>query len=352
MSERLTMPIAEESWVRNDNMLDFKLAMRDTWFSWKNNNLLFKNTVAVKSYDQVADIFKPFAKVTEKHREKFPFFVDNLEALDNAVSNGMPIAVEGGPCLFGRDEVTVIVHCKSEQRKFDFVDSNLGRYLKANGSSVTEINFVQHKGALTQQECLQLRYPFEIAGILGGPLVIPLPDMSYHAYLVNVLGTVPDIVRKEAVMTFDTILERIVRLYLSKINSLKREYDPELFFCVHRGTPSFLTVWFSERRAFIDSPKFLKNLTSRPEYLEAVKDYVSMPALPYYLIDAKFILQVDSVDETDSYRKCRKQHKNAFTLGCILLPELLSKDGFTTEYNANRKLKRYEKGEVLGAVKE
>ena len=66
-----------------------------------------------------------------------------------------------------------------------------------------------------------------------------------------------------------------------------------------------------------------------------------MPALPFYLLGIRDILEIDSVDETDSFRKCGKAHKGTINLSCILYPEKLSSDGKNTVYHANQEFKEY-----------
>ena len=52
-------------------------------------------------------------------------------------------------------------------------------------------------------------------------------------------------------------------------------------------------------------------------------------------------MQVDSVDETDSGRKCNKIHGKDMELIQILYPEYLSSDGKHTIYNAALEYKDY-----------
>ena len=66
-----------------------------------------------------------------------------------------------------------------------------------------------------------------------------------------------------------------------------------------------------------------------------------MPALPYYIFGSENILEVNSMDETDSYRKCRRAHKSVLSLSCILFPELLSRDGENTIYCTDLEYKDY-----------
>ena len=133
---------------------------------------------------------------------------------------------------------------------------------------------------------------------------------------------------------FDGILHEIADFFLEAIQTLQDHFQIEPFACVHLRAPELLETWYDRRKPYIERGKVLRSLTRIPEKVEPIKDYISMPALPLYLFDARHILQVDSVDEADSYRKCRKAHKKAADMGAVLLPELLSGDGVHTVYNA------------------
>ena len=65
--------------------------------------------------------------------------------------------------------------------------------------------------------------------------------------------------------------------------------------------------------------------------------------VPLYLFHAENILEINTVTETDSYRKCKSAHRRAARLGCILFPELLSGDGRHILYFAPLKWKEYGK---------
>ena len=225
----------------------------------------------------------------------------------------------------------------------DMLDFRLfsGDFYEWNGGQTERISFQQKKEALTPQEYLNLRYPFEIAAVLGGPLVIPIPDMSYRKYLLYALDTVSEDIRKQALEEFDGILNRIADIYLETVAKLQARFRIGRFACVHRRDPAALKLWYEKRAPYIERGKVLHSLTHLPEKLEPIKDYISMPALPFYLFGETNLLQVDSVDETDSYRKCRRAHKNATQMGCILIPELLSGDGGHTIYNAPLQWKEY-----------
>ena len=121
-------------------------------------------------------------------------------------------------------------------------------------------------------------------------------------------------------------------MYIDLINKLQEKFKISKFALLHGRDENLMKIYMEKREPFIERNKILKSLTSNEAKLESIKDYISMPALPYYIFDSKHILEVNSMDETDSYRKCRKAHKSVLTLSCILFPELLSSDGINTIY--------------------
>ena len=338
----------------NPEMLNFRLFSGE-YYGWEGGKLRFKESATVMDFEQTVKAFPALAAVKYKSRKKFPYFTDNLDLLVEAMNNGEAVAVEGGPCLFGAYEVSVFVHTDDgEVHEFDYAngkiylsdasfsdEDTLAQFVLRNGEHVVRIDFKQYKEQLTSQEYLQLRYPFEIASALGGALVIPLPDMSYRKYLVASLETVSEEIRQKALADFDEILKNIVGFYLNEIDALQKHFQIKDFACLHLGTADLLKVWYEKRVHYCESVKFLKRLTSRAESFESVKDYVTMPALPFYLFGAKNILEVNTFIETDSYHKCKKRHKSAFKMGCILIPELLSKNDVDIVYNAPLEFKNY-----------
>lgn len=342
--------------------LNFRLLSGDH-FKWEGGKLRFKNCVTVMDYEQIVEAFPPFGNVRYKSRDIFPYFAGDIDILYRAWKDGKKIAVEGGPCLFGQYELVMTVHMKDGQsHMFDYAngkaylkgddgmamggmafstEEGVVGFLCGHGKQVEHISFSRKKTALTSQEYMNLRYPFETAAALGGPLVIPIPDMSYRKYLIAVLHYLPEEIREQMMSEYDAIVKKIVDYYLAAIDKLQEEFQIKEFKCVHGGSRDEIEAWYSKRAAYIERKKVLRSLTSVPGKIEPIKDYISMPALPYYLFGSDLILQMDSVDETDSYRKCRKAHKKAFQMGCIMIPELLSEDNIHTVYNAPIAHKKY-----------
>lgn len=357
--------------LSNPAMLDFRLfssrLFPDDFYEWDGGKLRFKECVDVMDFEQTAEAFPPFEKIKFKSRKKFPYFTDNLDTLMAARERGEVVAVEGGPCLFGENEVIVEARLKSgEARLFDYASGEacpekktgnagetappkadvskretLAGYLRQYSGEVEQILFLREKEGLTPQEYLNLRYPFEIAAALGGPLVISIPDMSYRKYLTAMLEFVPEALRNRTLAEYDAITERILAFYLDAVEKLRARFQIAPFACVHGGNREALEIWYGKRAPYIERRRFLRHLTQIPEKTEAVKDYVSMPALPYYLFGAENILEMNNVTETDSCQKCKSAHKQAIRLGCLLLPHLLSKDGVHTFYNGPLEWKEF-----------
>ena len=271
--------ITETDYARSPSeMLNFRLISGD-FYEWNGGKLRFKDCVDVMDAAQVAETFPPFRGVTYQRRDKFPYFTANLDALLEASRRGETVAVEGGPCLFGEYEVTVSVRLNDgETRLFDYANgkaylegtgfeeaNGLADYLRLNGERVEGIDFRRDKWSLTPQEYLNLRYPFEIAAALGGPLVIPIPDMSYRKYLLYALDAVPQELRDGTLAEFDKILDGIADLYLKTIAELQEQFQIERFLCVHRRDPKPLDLWYEKRAPHIERGKVLRSLTRLPE---------------------------------------------------------------------------------------
>ncbi|MBR0280036.1 MAG: hypothetical protein IJQ81_00415 [Oscillibacter sp.] len=371
MIARKGRALEETDYVRsNKDMLDFRLISGD-FYEWEGGKLRFKDSGVIMDFAQVTEAFPPFGHIQYKSREKFPYLTDNLDSLLTEWKRGKTVAVEGGPCLFGEHEVLVSVQLKNGRaRLFDYANGKayppgtenlsaelfatdtrkdscdasetLAEYLRLHGQQTERISFRQEKQALTPQEYLNLRYPFEMAAALGGPLVIPIPDMSYCKYLLSVLEFVPEELRAQTLAEFDAVSDCITNFFLKAIDALQSHWRIEHFLCVHKRNAAAVETWYRDRAPYIERHKLLRHLTRFPEKMESVKDYVSMPALPFYLFGAENILEVNNMTEMDSYRKCKAAHRNALRMGCILFPELFSGDGIHLFYFAPPQWKAYD----------
>ncbi|MDO4939038.1 MAG: hypothetical protein Q4E54_03655 [Lachnospiraceae bacterium] len=340
-------------------MLDFEIVSGDFYEVMHNEQgdayLRYKNTVDILDFKMLAQKLPQMNATDYTIRDEMPYFVEGIEEIKQKIDQGEKVAVEGGPCLFGTDEVKVeILHRNGEKTYFDY---NTGKtylehdlqedgmdfreYVSIHADEIIGLTFENRKNALTPQEWAFIKYPFEIAGALNAPLVIPIPDLSYVKYLDAVLQNVDEQVRLKALDDFRAVSHAICDRYLDLIDQMCRLHPEVHCEVVHERDTEICEKYYKARAPYMDRNKVVRNLTGIPEKLESIKDYVSMPALPFYLYGISNIIEVDSMDETDSFRKCRKAHKGKINLSCILYPELLSKDKQHTIFDAPWEQKEY-----------
>ena len=364
--ENRGIPLKESAYAScSDEMLDFRIASGDFYDipDPQNGILRFKNSVDVFGFEHLMQSLPPLRGLDYVHRSLFPYYGENLAAIRRGLENEPDlVCVEGGPCLFGEHEVTVIVTLSDgAEYAFDYStgkeyadreehyasDADAGEakdlagFLAARADRTASLRFVNRKTGLTGQEYLQEFFPFAVAAALDTALVMTLPDMSYRKYLVAAVAPLPQDIREKALRDFDAILYAISDMYLRLTEELKARFALKRFACVHGRDAELISRYMEARTPFIERNKILRHLTFNPAKLESIKDYISMPALPCYLYGSRYILEVNSMDETDSFRKCRTAHKGALELGCILFPELLSGDGEHTLYCAPIEFKDY-----------
>lgn len=339
-------------------VLDFRI-VSGNYYEFLNKNgtniLKYKNSVEIIDFPMLVKELPCLRSVDYIKKNDFPYFTAGLSEIAKKVQDGEPVAVIGGPCLFGTDEVAVKVATKNGKRLI--FDYNTGKsYLEdgaeeetmdfrefalIHGGEIKEIHFENKKTGLTPQEWAFIKYPFEVAKALQAPLVIPIPDFSYMKYLDAILKNVDKSVRVNAMKEFREQAHKITDLYLDLIEQMKNLNKGIRCEVVHDRNQKLCQHYYQSRSPYIERNKVLRSLTGIPEKLESIKDYVSMPALPYYLFGINNVIEVDSMDETDSFRKCRKAHKGKLNLSCILFPELLSTDAVHTIFNAPRSRKEY-----------
>lgn len=367
------VPLEETAYANcTDDFLDFRIASGD-FYEMPNLNrgvlgfsrgvLRFKNTANVLSFGMMAQVLPGLLNVDLRRREIYPFCVENLEVVARKLEQSPEdVCVEGGPCLFGNHEVAGVVTLASgEVCRFDYScgkryvdgstdeygedlddsEADLASFIRAHASEVTDVSFVSYKTGLTRQEYLHVILPFAFAAALDVPLVMTLPDMSYRKYLEYASQFLPEELAQRTMDAFDKVLYEICDIYLELIERLKEHYQPRKLAVVHNRNAELLRIFEKERTPYIERKKVLRYLTANDAKLEPIKDYISMPALPLYLFGAHTILEINSMDETDSYRKCRKAHRRSAHFACVLFPEMLSADGVNTLYCAPVQHKEY-----------
>lgn len=275
-----------------------------------------------------------------------PFFVSGIPEWRRSWESGIRPAVEGGPCLFGAYECTVDLIMKNGcVISSDFVT---GACVVDKRDELSEVSFRFAKPSLTRDELHSLECVFEMAKCFDAAAYIPLPDFSYEKYAAALLDrlAVGDEGKRRALESFRGGTDKIVRLYLEAIDELRLKYSGVDVKVIYSGSTELLEKYYAKRAVFLEkNTHLLKNLTSRELKRESVIDYITMPALPFYLDGMTDVIQVDCLDELGSFRKCRRLHHGSFRLHACLYPERISGDGEHTAYYAKPRFKLYSQND-------
>ena len=210
-----------------------------------------------------------------------------------------------------------------------------------NSDQVQTVEFYNEKEKLTTQEYMALKYLFEYAKALEAKLMITTPDMSYIKYLKAGVAHMDKEFAEEIINKFRKIAYSITDMYIKVISELEKEYPMVEYEIFHERNVELCQLFYEKREEFIERNRVLKDISRSKHRVEAVKDYISMPALPYYRWGITDILEMNSQDETDSYRKGKKAHKSKLKISAILYPEFLSKNQKQTIFYAPLEYKEY-----------
>ncbi|MBE5870503.1 MAG: hypothetical protein E7294_04495 [Lachnospiraceae bacterium] len=323
-------------------------------FAWKEKKVLcYKNTVFISWIEDLKKRLGQLEKLRLEHVKKHPLFISNLKALEEAVGYGEQIGMVGGPCLFGMDEV--IIHIGMEDGREILFDSCCGRrclnedqteetleqFTARHREDIRSVRIENRKNGITRQEYDSIRYLFAFAEVFRARVVIPLPDISYFKYASSDLHGLKEELYTESMERFKEECFRISDLYLEYIETIASDH-PSVEYCVlHARNERLVSLFYEKRNPYIENSGYIQKITNISGKKDSVIDYITMLALPYYVYGTKSIVQLDSVDETDSGRKCNKIHKGDIRLTQILYPEYLSRDGKHTIYNSAFEYKDY-----------
>ena len=355
-----TLKSSENHYYDNvgDEILDYRISSGDFWEENEETGVIrFKNCVDACSMNMLAEKVERFRPLLSDNLAKRPLFASETDIIKEIVETKEEKAVLGGPCLFGENEVSVkFVMKDGSETYFDYstgksyqkdyeqcVTSNdMADYVKENGDKVVSILFTNYKEKLTVDEYEAMRFIFAVAKEINAMAVIPLPDMSYCKFLESILEMIEsDIDKNEVRESFYAISDKIADIYIKAAKVISEKYPDVDYFIFNRRQYDMCEKFYENRASFIEKNKILKSISGSEAKKEAVKDYISMPALPYHLFGIRNILELDNLSEMESFRKCRKAHKGTVNIGAIFYAELLSEDGENTLYFAPREYKEY-----------
>ena len=315
--------------------------------------LVYKNTVCVGCFEDLERQIPSMKKVKLEWVRRMPLLLKNIDAIGSAVAEHIPIGLVGGPCLFGLYEVEIVVRHKdgscfsydfssghhydrAGQKTFEFAD-----HVEQNFQQIESIHFINWKKGVTSQEHDSLEVLFDVGTVLGAKVAVTIPDISYLKYLSTVIAPLDNAIKRQALEEFRMEAHKIADLYLNRIEELRRQYPDVEVRVLHDRDAEACEIFHTSREVYFKNSGLIHRLTAKRAKTDAVFDYISMLALPYYFWGTPQVIQIDNLDETDSYRKCRKVHKGAFSLSAILYSEKLSANGEQTIFNAPLEYKGY-----------
>ena len=340
---------------------DYKIISGDYWEvkenAYQKPALYFKNVVETVDSTEIERRIPKLKGIGEVRGFNIPWMVDGLEKINEAIEAGRKIGISGGPCLFGEHEVDVIILLKDgrkiifdystgknylEEHDFCNTTNDLNEFVLTNEGKIADIRFEDKKDGITNQEYYSIKYLFDLGKMLDAKVMIPLPDMSYIKYLRFMMAELGDgEMAKKAVKELSDIAYRISDMYIDFVDIFSKKYPGVEYLVIHERDTVNLEKYYEKREPYYQKHALMRTITGIPQKTESIKDYISMPAMPFFIDGITDVLQCDSLDETDSYRKCRKAVKGAVNLACMLYPEKISRDGENTIFHADKEYKEY-----------
>lgn len=315
-------------------------------------SLYYKTFVQINDSKMVEQKLPQFKQVKWPYKDQMPYFAAGLEDFAAAVARGEPTAITGGPCFFGEHEVDMIFTLRDgSQKVYDFTTRrrNAGdkvsleaEYTKENAGEVVDVSFVSHKKLLTTEEYDSVLYLFELANATKSALTLPIVDASYLKYLDAMLEPLRIEIRVRARKRFREIAKPIIQMYRDLFEDLKKLYpDVKETFIITGEDRELLGTFYAKRAPFVEKPSTRRIISGIKEKIDSVKDYITLPALPFYFLGIKNVLEVDYIGETDSFWKCRKMHKGQMNLSALLYPIKISADGWRSIFSTELEYKEY-----------
>ncbi len=321
-------------------------------------SIVYKTFVEINDSLMVEKKLPQFKDVSWPYKEQMPYFVSGLEDFAEAIKRGELRAITGGPCFFGESEVDMIWTLKDGSQKiYDFTTrrrsaedrvSQEAEFTKQNAGDVVDVSFKSRKELLTTEEYDSVLYLFELAQATGSCLTLPIVDASYQKYLEAMLESLPADIQKKAVERFREVARPIIQMYKDLFEFFKKKYPGVKAQIMTGEDKELLDLYYQKRSPYVEKPATRRIISGIQEKIESVKDYITLPALPFYFWGVKNVLEVDYLGETDSFWKCRKMHKGDMKLSALLYPIKMSADGWRTIFSTELKYKEYVRPEDYG----
>ena len=303
--------------------------------------ITYKNYLALNNFANISEYQPQLKKFAGDWLWEKPVFTSNIGNIRSVTS----LAVCGGPCLYGSDEINVSY--KTAAGGEQNVDYHRYFYWAEDTSAASKlwldavpgsINFTPRKQGITPQDFEIFDGLFQLAVLLDVPLLIMLPDDAYLKFFDSMIAPLDAEQRGILHQKYKEALNITCDVYLQFIEKFYAHYKPKQFEIFHRRNKSLTETFYQKRELFCQKTR---QVTSNKYKEASIMDYITMPALPYYLWDTTAILNLDSLEESDPMRKCMNCHKGSVQNFPIMMTEKISRDGKTSYYENTLEWKDY-----------
>ncbi len=285
-----------------------------------------------------------------------PWFVSSLEKVKELLSSGRKVGIEGGSCLFGTDEMHFILTLQNgEVHRFDFntlqeiepgrefyhgMTQELFRFMQMREDQIVDARVECPKRAITIDEYEAIHFLLLLSRGLDAKLVITIPDMSYDKTFEAAFSGLDEKLYVPFHERFLAECRRMTKLSVNLIHNLAAMEGVRDYEIFYSGNERLCRIFEKERSVYLDryAKKFL---TKRDGMMEALTDYICMPAMPLYLYGIRDVIEVNRIEECPSIEKCRRIHRSALNLCDILYTQKPGTNGKTAGFYADMDHKEY-----------
>jgi len=311
----------------------------------------YKDSLTAISFEELQHFNKSWSGAEYDTLMERPLFVGNLERIKGLLEKkNTPIGIEGGSCLFGTDEMRFVFKMKNgEVRRFDFntmqeylpgreftheATTELYDFIQSEGEDIQEALVDCPKTAVTIDEYDAVNFIFLFAKGLNAKVVITIPDMSYDKTFVSFFSGLDDKIYKPFHDKFLAECRRMSDVSIKMINNLAERYSIKDYEIFYYGNQEKCKLFEEKKQYYLDGYKKKDKMTTRGEMIPALRDYVCMPALPFYFYGIKDVIEINRLEEIPSVEKCRGIHRSDFRLYEIMYPQRIGKNGKTAGFYA------------------
>ncbi len=303
----------------------------------------FKDSIAAVDFSELQECNGKWSGEEYSLLSGRPWFVRNLESFKKLIAKGGKIGIEGGPCLFGTDEMRFIFKLRNgSTRVFDFnvmqeiiegrefspdSSTELYDFMQSESGNIENASVSCPKEYLTIDEYEQMAFIFLLARGLDAKVIMTIPDLSYNKTFISLFSSLDESIYRPFHESFLAECQRMCLVSIRTIDSLAEKYSVRDYEIFYSGNEARCRIFEEQKNEFIERYRKKNKLTTRSWMEGALQDYICMPAMPFYFYGLTDVIEINRLEEYPSLEKCRSIHSSAFELHELLYPQKLGRNG-------------------------